>query len=107
MHTNYIKVPEQAPAQQVPGLKKKLTKHDPPSEEEMVRARWKVENAQTTAAVGQSVRVPALLQLCSERNIPTANPQRPDRPLHKAGLLDLLATWVWVVCDLMYFATDA
>jgi len=85
---------EQTADQEPPVPKKKRTKNDPPSEEEMRRAHWKLKNAQSTAAIGHTVRVPVLLQLCAELNIPTTNPQRPDRPLHKPALLDLLAKWV-------------
>jgi hypothetical protein len=60
----------------------------------MTKARFKLENSQSTAAIGQGVRVLALVQLCTELGISTDNRLRPGRPLHKGGLLELLADWV-------------
>ncbi|KAG2088624.1 hypothetical protein BD769DRAFT_1396214 [Suillus cothurnatus] len=83
-------VPEAA-LQELP--KKKRTKNEPPSEQEMIKARSKLENAQSTIAVRTGVRVSTLLQLCAELGISTDNHLRPGRPLHKGGLLDRLANW--------------
>jgi len=67
------------------------TQHEPPTEGELEHARTRLRTAKTTKALANNIRVPTLVALCHELEIPIDNPKWPGK---KIGLVELIGKWV-------------
>jgi len=73
------------------GKRPRRTQHEPPMKGELEHARTRLRTAKTTKALANNIRVPTLVALYHELEIPIDNPKRPKK---KIGLVELIGKWV-------------